>query len=98
MSASTSGFGARLCNMGGGSPSSVASTAAAHRDVDAISAAGVSAEERRTLELGAAENLKRVHVLEVAAAEDWFEEARFASPELIESFVEIKTLWHPSAS
>ena len=71
---------------------------AAHRDVDAISAAGVSAEERRTLELGAAENLKRVHVLEVAAAEDWLDDARFASPELIESFVEIKTLWHPSAS
>lgn len=69
---------------------------ASHRDVDGISAADVSAEQRRTLELGAAENLKRVRVL--SAEEPAWYGARFDSPEGIEAFVEIKTLWHPSAT
>lgn len=68
---------------------------ASHRDVDGISAADVSAEQRRALELGAAENLKRVRVLEVDGA---WADARWDSPEGIEAFVEIKTLWHPSAT
>lgn len=68
---------------------------ASHRDVDGISAANVSAEQRRTLELGAAENLKRVRVLEIEG--DWTE-PRWDSPDGIEAFVEIKTLWHPSAT
>lgn len=68
---------------------------ASHRDVDGISAANVSAEQRRALELGAAENLKRVRVLEIEG--DWTE-PRWDSPDGIEAFVEIKTLWHPSAT
>ena len=68
---------------------------ASHRDVDGISAAQVSAEQRRTLELGAAENLKRVRVLDVD--DDWAG-PRWDSPDGIEAFVEIKTLWHPAAT
>jgi acyl-CoA reductase-like NAD-dependent aldehyde dehydrogenase len=71
--------------------------AAAHRDVDAIHAAGCSKAERRALEGGAAENLKRVTVRELAAA-DWRDARRCESPDWIEPFVEMKTIWHPSAT
>lgn len=70
-------------------------TIASHRDVDAISATGLDPEEQRSLELGAAENLKRVKVL---PAHDLLDAAVWESPDRIEAFVEIKTLWHPSAS
>ena len=71
---------------------------ASHRDVDGISAAGCSPDERRILELGAAENLKRVQVLALEHDQDWYDAAQRESPDTIEAFVEIKTLWHPSAT
>lgn len=71
---------------------------ASHRDVDGISAASCSTEEKRTLELGAAENLKRVHVLALDDEQDWYNAAERESPDCIESCVEIKTIWHPSAT
>ena len=71
---------------------------ASHRDVDGISAASCSADEKRALELGAAENLKRVHVLTLDEEQDWYDAAERESPDTIESFVEIKTIWHPSAT
>lgn len=71
--------------------------AAAHRDVDAIHAAGCSRAERRALEAGAAENLKRVSVRDLDAAE-WRDARRCEGPDWIESFVEMKTIWHPSAT
>lgn len=71
---------------------------ASHRDVDGIAAANCTAEERRILESGAAENLKRVHVLALPEEEAWYCAAERESPDNIESFVEIKTLWHPAAS
>jgi acyl-CoA reductase-like NAD-dependent aldehyde dehydrogenase len=71
---------------------------ASHRDVDGISAASCSAEEKRVLELGAAENLKRVQVLALLDEQDWYNAAERESPDTIESFVEIKTIWHPSAT
>lgn len=70
---------------------------AEHRDVDALHAAGASKAERRLLEGGAAENLKRVTVRELAPAE-WLDAERCASPEWIAPFVEMKTIWHPSAT
>lgn len=70
---------------------------AAHRDVDGIHAAGVTADERRTLELGRAENIKRVHVRELPDA-DWYDSSQCESPYWIEPFVEMKTIWHPSAT
>jgi acyl-CoA reductase-like NAD-dependent aldehyde dehydrogenase len=68
---------------------------ASHRDLDGVLAAGVSDELAATLRAGAAENLKRVHVVKNAgelAGDD------AASPRLIEPFVEFKTVWHPAAT
>jgi acyl-CoA reductase-like NAD-dependent aldehyde dehydrogenase len=65
---------------------------ASHRDIDAIHAAGVSAEHARVLKEGAADNVKRVTMREGV---DWFDES-CQSPWWIEAFVEMKTIWHPS--
>ncbi|MGD9690604.1 MAG: aldehyde dehydrogenase family protein [Phycisphaerales bacterium] len=65
---------------------------ATHRDVEAICAAGVSPEHARVLQLGAADNLKRVRVKETV---DWLDSAACASPRWIEPVVEFKTVWHP---
>lgn len=66
-----------------------------HREIGALVAAGVSSEMRRTLELGSAENLKRVHVIEEPmAVDDWH---ALAGPGAIERTLEFKTIWHPSS-
>jgi acyl-CoA reductase-like NAD-dependent aldehyde dehydrogenase len=75
---------------------------ASHREIGAIHAAGVSPEHRRTLELGAAENLKRVTVRDLPsgtgnAAGGWFDDDTCEGPHWIEPFVEFKTIWHPSS-
>lgn len=67
-----------------------------HRDLDGLHAACAAAHERRQLELGAAENLKRVRVH--PAALDWYDARDCHSPYWIEPFLEMKTLWHPSAT
>jgi hypothetical protein len=66
----------------------------------AIEATGVcgarlSAPDARTLELGAAENLKRVCLFHDAP--EFADDAFWHSPFAIAPFVEIKTVWHPSA-
>lgn len=76
---------------------------ASHREVAAIHAADVTPEQRRELELGAAENLKRVTVREVSTGTDagaggWFDEETCEGPGWIEPFVEFKTIWHPSSA
>jgi acyl-CoA reductase-like NAD-dependent aldehyde dehydrogenase len=68
-----------------------------HRDVDAIHAASCTQQQGRALERGAAENLKRVSVRDLAG-EDWYDNRLCQSPYWIESLVEMKTLWHPSAT
>jgi acyl-CoA reductase-like NAD-dependent aldehyde dehydrogenase len=68
---------------------------AGHRDIDAVCAAGVSAEQAKVLREGAAENIKRVTVREVA---DWYDDGECGSPWVIEPFVEFKTVWHPSGT
>ena len=70
---------------------------ASHRDVDGIHAAGASRSERRVLELGAAENVKRVRV-RATKGRDWYDLRECHSPYWIEPFVEMKTIWHPSAT
>lgn len=66
---------------------------ASHRGIDAVVAADGS--ESATLRAGAAENLKRVTIVD---ADDWYDADRFESPWFIERVVELKTLWHPSAT
>jgi acyl-CoA reductase-like NAD-dependent aldehyde dehydrogenase len=61
---------------------------AGHMDVNAIDLAGSAPEDRASLEVLAAGNLKRVLVLE----EDW---AVPPSIRRMKAFVEMKTVWHP---
>jgi acyl-CoA reductase-like NAD-dependent aldehyde dehydrogenase len=70
---------------------------AGHRDVDGISAAGCSKAERTVLELGAAENLKRVTVA-TTKGKAWYDDQEMHSPYRIQPFVEMKTIWHPSGA
>lgn len=69
----------------------------AHREIHAVSAATGDAKEARLLQLGAADNLKRVRVT-TDADPDWEDDDRFAGPWSIEPFVEMKTIWHPCSS
>ena len=76
---------------------------ASHREIAAIHAAGVTPDQRKTLELGAAENLKRVTVCELPSgtgekAGGWFDDEICEGPNWIEPFVEFKTIWHPSSA
>jgi acyl-CoA reductase-like NAD-dependent aldehyde dehydrogenase len=68
---------------------------ASHRDIDAIHAAGVSPEHAQILRAGAAENVKRVTVRDKV---DWLDAEACHSPWWIEPLVEMKTIWHPSAT
>jgi acyl-CoA reductase-like NAD-dependent aldehyde dehydrogenase len=68
---------------------------ASHRDIDAVHAADLSAENATALRAGAAENLKRVTV---RSAVDWYNTDECHSPSWIERLVEMKTIWHPSAT
>jgi acyl-CoA reductase-like NAD-dependent aldehyde dehydrogenase len=70
---------------------------ASHREIIAIGAANLDAEGATTLRLGAAENVKRVHVHRIDE-DDWYDADGRESPWTIEPFVEMKTIWHPSAT
>ncbi|MHC4974998.1 MAG: aldehyde dehydrogenase family protein [Planctomycetota bacterium] len=68
-----------------------------HRDIDAIHAANIEPHLATTLREGAAENVKRVRVRDLAEPE-WFDESVCESPWWIESMIEIKTIWHTAAT
>lgn len=70
---------------------------AGHREIDAIHAANIPADDARALREGAAENVKRVTVRSLAPA-DWLDADVAASPWWIERFVEMKTIWHPAGA
>lgn len=69
---------------------------ARHRNVNAISAANLPREQAAILKAGIAENLKRVHIAQLDD-EDWLDPGVCENPWTIERFVEMKTIWHPSA-
>jgi acyl-CoA reductase-like NAD-dependent aldehyde dehydrogenase len=69
---------------------------AAHRELNAVSAANLKPAQARVLEGGVAENLKRV-VVTRRPPRQWYDE-QCDSPWTIEPFVEMKTIWHPSAT
>jgi len=71
--------------------------AAGHRDIDAVHAGGLSTAESGLLRAGVAENLKRVTAREMDR-DRWFDTEHCQHPWWIEPFVEMKTMWHPSAS
>jgi acyl-CoA reductase-like NAD-dependent aldehyde dehydrogenase len=68
-----------------------------HREIDAISATDVSRTDAALLRAGVAENLKRVHIQPIKH-DAWDDPAVCESPWTIEPFVEMKTIWHPSAT
>lgn len=67
---------------------------AGHREIDAVHAANLSDEHATSLRAGAAENIKRVTVRDGI---DWMDSDQCQSPWWIESFVEMKTVWHPAS-
>lgn len=68
-------------------------TFATHEHLRALGGA-VSAEERKQLEVGAAESVKRVKLASFQEPEAWFGE-QTESVSAIRDFVEFKTVWHP---
>lgn len=69
-------------------------TFASHTHLRGLSAA-VGADDRKTLRLGAAESVKRVHFAEEKT--DWFADTA-QDLYAIRDFVEFKTTWHPVGS
>jgi acyl-CoA reductase-like NAD-dependent aldehyde dehydrogenase len=101
----TSDVPAGVVNLLTGDAAELIPVIAGHRDIDAVHAAGVTDEQRTILREGAAENVKRVTVRELAAkgrknpkAIDLYDAQTCQDPWWIESFVEMKTIWHPSAT
>lgn len=90
----TSDVPAGVVNILTGQRDELAPVVTEHRDIDGVLAAGVSEAHHRTLREGAAENLKRVRILDEF---DWFDAKACQSPWWIEPLVEMKTMWHPSA-
>jgi acyl-CoA reductase-like NAD-dependent aldehyde dehydrogenase len=78
-----------------GQAAELAGWIAGHRDVDSVHAQA-KGEVAATLRAGAAENLKRVAVL--APGEDFGDDDRWTNPRRLASFVETKTIWHPSGA
>jgi hypothetical protein len=54
-------------------------------------------DERKTLEAGSADDLKRVRLLD-GDGTDWKNASERESPWTIEPFTEMKTIWHPSGA
>jgi len=92
----TSDIPGGVVNILTGKRSEVLPHIAEHRQVAGISGANLPKKERTLLERGAAENLKRVRLATVAD-EVWHDASAVASPWSIEPFVDMKTIWHPSA-
>ena len=92
----TSDVPAGVVNILTGDLAELAPHFASHREIGGLIASGMDSEMRRTLELGAAENLKRVHVLdEPMSVSDWH---ALAGPGAVERTLEFKTIWHPSSA
>ncbi len=69
---------------------------ASHRGIAGVHAAGVTPSQREAIELGVAENFKRVKVWPTSPV--WQDRDSCESPAWIEPFVDFKTIWHPSAT
>ncbi len=69
------------------------STFATHTHLRALSGV-VSADERKALALGAAESVKRTHLLKTEDKPDWFADTA-QSVYAIRDTLEFKTTWHP---
>jgi acyl-CoA reductase-like NAD-dependent aldehyde dehydrogenase len=71
---------------------------AAHEDVDALDVWGVPEDLRTSVELSAADSVKRVARRPkgvVDARFDWLDDRASERPEWIAAYLEMKTVWHP---
>lgn len=94
----TSDVPAGVVNVLTGERAELISHAANHRDIDAIHAANLTPHEATTLRMGGAENVKRVTVRGVPTPIDFMDDETCHDPWWIESFVEMKTMWHPAGA
>ena len=89
----TSDLPGGVVNLLTGQRSEMVPTFATHEHLRALSGA-VNAAERQALKLGAAESVKRVHLLQSEKPIDWHADDRQGAEE-IRALVELKTTWHP---
>ena len=71
-------------------------TFATHTHLRALSGVA-NAEERKALALGAADSIKRLHLIKAEEATDWFDDAA-QSVYAVRATLEFKTTWHPIGS
>ncbi|MFF1396968.1 aldehyde dehydrogenase family protein [Streptomyces sp. NPDC058287] len=83
-----------VVNVLSGRTAEIAAPLAAHQDVNAIDLTGANAELARDLEIAAADNLKRVRRPQ-AVDTDWTTDP---GTDRLTSFLETKTVWHPTGS
>ncbi|MFG3368025.1 aldehyde dehydrogenase family protein [Streptomyces sp. NPDC090032] len=83
-----------VVNILSGRTSEIAPPLAAHQDVNAIDLTGADADLARDLEIAAADNLKRVRRPQ-AVDTDWTTDP---GTDRLTSFLETKTVWHPTGS
>ena len=92
----TSDIPAGVINLITGKQSELFEQIASHRQVAGIYSAALSKKNRILVEASSADSLKRVR-FNTFSDEDWYDGDTVASPWNIEPFVEMKTIWHPSA-
>lgn len=92
----TSDIPAGVLNLLTGSQTELLEHVASHRQVAGIYATALKKKDRIVLEKGSADSMKRVRFCETKG-DAWFDGNTTASPWNIEPFVEMKTIWHPSA-
>ena len=89
----TSDLPGGLVNLLTGQRSEMLPTFATHEHLRALSGVA-NAQERQALKLGAAESVKRVHLLKAEEPIDWFAD-KMQGAEEIRALIEFKTTWHP---
>lgn len=90
----TSDLPGGVVNLLTGNRAELVPTFATHAHLRAL--AGVAnAEERRTLQAGAAESVKRTFLHPADTPPDWFDIPTTAGLYALREFVEFKTVWHP---
>ncbi|MDE1037388.1 MAG: aldehyde dehydrogenase family protein [Phycisphaerales bacterium] len=92
----TSDVPAGVINLLTGKKSELLEHIATHRQVASLYVSDCSKKERVLLEEGSADSMKRVHTVSFTE-DDWYDNGVTASPWEIGPFVEMKTIWHPSA-
>lgn len=92
----TSDVPAGVVNLLTGSQSELLEHIASHRQIASIHASGMSKKDQTSMQESAADSMKRIRC-NTYTLEEWYEDGKTASPWNIEPFVEMKTIWHPSA-